>query len=90
MCHPKAASVLQTQRYCTSRQGKRANPSLTLRAILFSYRGNSKGTLSNKKLDRHKKYLHLYFNNLSYSSFLLKVVFRVANASVLLKVRLFS
>lgn len=51
------------------RQGKCANPSLTLRTIRFSYRGNSKGTISNRKLDRHKNYLHLYFNNLSYSSY---------------------
>lgn len=51
------------------RQGKCANPSQTLRAILFSYRENSKDTLSNRKLDKHKKYLHLYFNNLSYSSY---------------------
>lgn len=43
------------------RQGKCANPSPTLRVILFSYNGNSKDTLSNKKLDKHKKIFTLVF-----------------------------
>lgn len=66
---PKGCQCSRHKEIALPRQGKCAHPSLTLRTIQFSYRGNSKGTLSNRKLDRHKKYLHFYFNNLSYSSY---------------------
>lgn len=64
------------------RQDKCANPSSALWDILFSYRGKSKDTLSNRKLDKCKKNTYACISTLD-SIACIKKSFWVVNASVL-------
>lgn len=56
LCYQRLPMCCRHKENALPGQDKCANPSSALWDILFSYRGKSKDTLSNRKLDKRKKY----------------------------------